>query len=83
MNKFEAGFLFQISLKMRSVASYTLDSLVKFEAKRLFKCSSYFFTVPKWTKDNRVLHLLLQSFGDFLIFKQKQHGKRNYSRKIL
>ena len=47
MNKFEAGFLFQILLKMRSVASYTSDSLAKFEAKKLFKYSSYFFTVPK------------------------------------
>jgi hypothetical protein len=39
--------LFQILLKMRSVASYTPDSLVEFGAKKLFKCSSYFFTVPK------------------------------------
>ncbi|MFT5647506.1 MAG: hypothetical protein ACI976_002198 [Aureispira sp.] len=34
-------------LKMRSVAGYTPDSLVEFGAKKLFKCSSYFFTVPK------------------------------------
>ncbi|MFT5646081.1 MAG: hypothetical protein ACI976_000759, partial [Aureispira sp.] len=27
--------------------SYTPDSLVEFGAKKLFKCSSYFFTVPK------------------------------------
>ncbi|MFT5645611.1 MAG: hypothetical protein ACI976_000284, partial [Aureispira sp.] len=39
-------FLFQILLKMRSVAGYTPDSLVEFGAKKLFKCSSYFFTVP-------------------------------------
>jgi hypothetical protein len=32
---------------MRSVAGYTPDSLVEFGAKRLFRCSSYFFTVPK------------------------------------
>jgi hypothetical protein len=32
---------------MRSVAGYTPDSLVEFGAKKLFKCSSYFFTVPK------------------------------------
>ncbi|MFT5647258.1 MAG: hypothetical protein ACI976_001947, partial [Aureispira sp.] len=28
------------------LVSYTPDSLVEFEAKILFKCSSYFFTVP-------------------------------------
>jgi hypothetical protein len=46
--KFEARSLFQILLKMRSVAGYTPDSLVEFEAKILFKCSSYFFTVPHY-----------------------------------
>ena len=44
--RFEARFLFQILLKMRSVAGYTPDSLVEFEAKILFKCSSYLFAVP-------------------------------------
>jgi hypothetical protein len=55
---------------MRSVAGYTPDSLVEFGAKKLFKCSSYFFTVPKmaqvkeacafnyWLKNAKNKHLI-------------------------
>jgi hypothetical protein len=64
--------------------SYTPDSLVEFDAKRLFRCSSYLFTVPKSGKElfygevaeintyrQRVTFKYLDIYGDEKVIERK------------